>query len=354
MKKWMVLSAAALAVWLFLRYLLPVSLPFLLGAALALGAEPLVAFCARRLKLPRTAASGIGVTVTLAMATLLLAFLAALMLRQMQSLARILPELAASAQTGIQALKQWLLTLAGKAPQSITHAAVRTVENLFRDGSALTDQLLSRVMDLASGLLSRLPDSALSIGTFLLSGYMLSVRLPALRSRQSQTWQSRYRPMLVQLKQSLLGWLSAQCKLMAITFGVLLVGFWLLRISHAPVWALLIALMDALPLLGTAVALIPWSIVCFLQGETARAVGLLGICGGAMVLRSILEPRLVGKQLGLDPLVTLMAMYTGYRLWGFGGLILAPLLAVAFTALKIPECTDGSPNPPPEQIPPDH
>ena len=57
-------------------------------------------------------------------------------------------------------------------------------------------------------------------------------------------------------------------------------------------------------------------------------MGLLGICATAMLTRSVLEPKFLGKQLGMDPLVTLAAMYMGYRLWGVGGLLLSPLLAV--------------------------
>ncbi len=336
-KKLLALFLAALLGWFSLRYLLPISLPFLLAVALALTAEPLVFFFHTRLKLPRAAATGIGVTVTLVIVTLLLTVLGALLLRQLRSLTGVLPDLEGTAQQGIAALRGWLLDLTQKMPRSMQPMAKRGVEGLFEDSSALLEQLLPRLVNLATGILSRVPDSALVVGTWLLASYMISAKLPKIRTwltaRMPQSWKEQYVPLLRRLKQSVFGWLSAQLKLMGITFGLLLLGFWLLRISHAPVWAGLIALMDALPILGAGVALVPWSIVCFLQGETLRAIGLLGISAAVMLLRSILEPKLIGKQLGLDSLVTLMAMYAGYRLWGFGGLILAPLLAVAVTQL---------------------
>ena len=65
-----------------------------------------------------------------------------------------------------------------------------------------------------------------------------------------------------------------------------------------------------------------------MQGEGARAIGLLGVYAVVTLSRSMLEPKLVGRHLGLDPLVTLMALYVGYKLWGVGGMIFAPLLAV--------------------------
>ena len=145
-------------------------------------------------------------------------------------------------------------------------------------------------------------------------------------------------PRLKLLKKALFGWLMAQGKLMTVTFSILTVSFFLLRIPYAPLWALLISLVDALPVLGTGTVLIPWSLICFLQGQTARAIGLAGTYATAVLVRSALEPRLVGKHLGLDPLVTLLAMYAGYRIWGIGGMILAPLLAMAVSQfLKVPK-----------------
>ncbi len=336
-KKILALLLATLLGWFSLRYLLPISIPFLLAVVLALAAEPLVFFFHTRLRLPRSAATGIGVTVTLVILVLLLMTLGALLLRQLQALAGVLPGLEVAIQQGITSLRDWLLELAEKTPRGIRGMVTESVSSLFEDGSAVMGQVLPRLLNLATGILSRVPDSALSIGTCLLASFMLSAKLPQFRQwaaeRMPAIWRDNYLPMLQRLKKALWGWLSAQIKLMAMTFGLLLVGFWLLKIRYAPVWAFLIALMDALPLLGTAVALVPWSIVCFLQGETLRAIGLLGLCAATVLLRSIMEPKLVGKQLGLDPLLTLVAMYTGYRLWGFAGLILAPLLAVTVTQL---------------------
>lgn len=144
-------------------------------------------------------------------------------------------------------------------------------------------------------------------------------------------WREKGLPMLKKLKASVLGWIKAQSKLIGVTALVLVIGFYVLQIPYAPVWAVLVALIDALPVLGTGMVLVPWSVVCFLQGDSARGIGLLGIYAVAALLRSVLEPRLVGKQLGLDPLITLLAIYVGYRLLGFGGMIIAPLLAVVLT-----------------------
>ena len=83
--------------------------------------------------------------------------------------------------------------------------------------------------------------------------------------------------------------------------------------------------------------------ISLLQGSTARALGLGGIYLTVALTRSALEPKLLGKQLGLDPLATLIAIYTGYRIWGIGGMLLAPMLAVTATQLAAkPAAGEGS------------
>ena len=95
--------------------------------------------------------------------------------------------------------------------------------------------------------------------------------------------------------------------------------------------AALFGIITLIATLSTGLILVPWALVCFLQTDSLRAVGLLVIFAAATLTRSIMEPKLVGKQLGLDPLVTLIALYLGYRIWGLPGMILSPLLAVAVT-----------------------
>ena len=327
------------ALWLLARYLLPILLPFLLAGLLALSAEPLVSFLHGRLRLRRAVASGIGVLIALLLTVLLVLALCALLLRQLGNLSGVLPDLGQTAQEGMESLEGFLMNLAQKTPQAVSPILTHGVENFFSDSTQLLDQVTAKALSLASGVLTRIPDSALGFGTWILASFMISAKLPDIRSWAAQklpdSWRQQYLPAVKRLKRSLSGWLTAQLKLTCITFGILCAGFLILRIHHAPLWAVLISLMDALPVLGTGTVLVPWSLVCFLQGEYARSLGLLGIYAVAALLRSVLEPKLIGKQLGLDPLVTLLAMYTGYRLWGIAGMLFSPLLAVTVTQLAV-------------------
>ena len=336
-RKLMLILIAAATLWLGVRFLLPIAMPFLLAALLALAAEPLVHGLNKHLHLPRGLAAGIGVTVALVLTVLLLLALCALLVRELGALAGVLPDLESATLSGLDSLEQWLLSLAQKAPGGIGSVLTHSVEGMFSSGSALLDGLTSRLLNLATSVLRALPDSALGLGTWVLATFMLSARLPRIRTwlkdHLPKTWHERYAPHLQTLKKTVSGWLTAQAKLVGITFCVLSAGFLLLQITHPLLWAAATCLVDILPVLGTGTVLIPWSLVCFLQGDSLRGVGLLAVYAVVSLLRSVLEPRLVGKQLGLDPLVTLLAIYAGYRLWGLPGILLAPILAVAATQI---------------------
>lgn len=336
------LLGSFLGVWLFARYLLPVCLPFALGLLLALTAEPAVRVCTGKFRLPRWAAAGLGVTVTLLLLLLLVGALGAVAVKELGVLAGKLPQLQAAAQTTTAQLRDLLEQAAHRAPPEVRPLVDRSVSRLFSAGSEFVEQATVRFPGTLSSILSKVPNGALTVGTAILSAFMLSARLPKLKTETSlhlpDRWRTRLLPALNQSKSALLGWLKAQLKLSAITYAIVTLGLLLLQIPLAPLWAAGVALVDAVPLLGTGAVLLPWALVCLIQREHLRSIGLLCIYGAAFLSRTILEPRLVGRHLGLDPLVTLIFLYIGYRFWGLPGMLLAPMLVAAITAdMKLPD-----------------
>ena len=323
--------------WLGGKILLPLCFPFLLGTGLALMAEPGVRFLCTRLHLPRGLAAGVGVTAAFLGIGLLLLLFLAFVVRELGILAGILPDLTVTAHSGIQLLGDWLLQLAGRMPGSLRPLLEQNVTTLFSGGTALLDRAFSYVLGLAGTILSHVPDSALTLATAVISGFMISAKLPVIRRWFSDFWpKERLRPLVQtfrRIKEAVGGWLLAQLRLAGVTLGILAAGMLILRIPYGLLWAAGISFLDAFPVLGTGTVLLPWGLICYLQGDRARAIGLLGIYVTIAVTRSVLEPRLVGKQLGLDPLVTLFALYVGYKLWGIGGMIVSPLLAVTVVQL---------------------
>lgn len=329
-KRASVVALTFLAVWLCLRYLFPLFLPFLLGLAISLSAEPFSFFLQEKLRWRRSCAAAAAVTGFLLVAVSALWLLGATAVERAMHLAGSLGGAAEQLSAGFETVRIWAVSLASKAPGGIAQPLTASVEELFQGGGALLHRGADAALSLAGQAAQRLPDSLVTLGTAVLAAYMISARLPRLIARFTAIplWRKRLRPALLRLKNTGKCWLRAQLRLSAVTFGIVLGGLVLLGVKHKLALSALTAVVDAVPLLGSGTVLLPWALLSFLSGAPVRAVGLLGIYVTALLTRSSLEPRLLGRQLGLDPLAALMALYAGYRIWGFGGMILAPILTV--------------------------
>ena len=335
-KKLILPAAAILGAVLLWRWGLPMALPFGLGGLVALAAEPLVKLL--RKHLPRGAASAIGVSITLLGLLSLLVILTALVFRQLTGLTHTVPKVVSTLRTGLGQVQSTLTELSDKAPADMRPLLQKTMDEVFSDGGAVLDSLLQRLPAAATAVLGYLADSFLTVGTACIAAYMISARLPQFRRwlATPENPLGKILPRLRAIRHALWGWIKAQGKLCGITFCILLAGFWVLSIDNALLWAVVTAIVDAVPLLGTGTILIPWAVVCLIQSQQARALGLGCIYLIAMLTRSTLEPRLVGRHLGLDPLLTLVSLYAGYQFWGFGGMLISPLLCVVIKEAATP------------------
>jgi predicted PurR-regulated permease PerM len=116
----------------------------------------------------------------------------------------------------------------------------------------------------------------------------------------------------------------------AVCFCELLIGFLIIGINDAVLIALIIAVFDVLPILGSGAILIPWGIISILAGAPMTGVGLIVLWGIILIVKQIIEPKIVGSQIGLHPLVTIASLYIGLQLMGGLGLIVAPLYIITY------------------------
>lgn len=128
------------------------------------------------------------------------------------------------------------------------------------------------------------------------------------------------------IRSTIFKYLKATLTLLLITFVEIVIGLLLLQVKNAIPIAAGIAVFDALPFFGTGAILLPWAIIELLQGNYHLAVGLLLVYGIVLIIRNIIEPKIVGDKLGLNPIVTLTAIYLGFRLFGVLGMIMMPML----------------------------
>lgn len=311
-------------IWLCGILILPVGLPFLLGY--------LVSRLSQRFRPKKWNAtlSGIfGVTVVFLILSVIVWLVFRTLFSEGQQLAKRLPEIFRELSPALTLAREKLLTLTEKLPDGLSVPAAQWVEKLFAGSSLFFDSISEWLLNGAARLLSCIPDLILFLLTTLLSAYLFATdptaSLRFLKKHIPQTWIDRGSALLRRLKAALKGYGKSQLYLSAVTFGLCGVGLMVLGYPKGFLIAIVIGLVDALPVFGAGVILIPWAIVTFLRGDSGGGVGLMLLYGVVSITRTVLEPRFLGKQMGLNPLLTLVSLYGGYKLFGFGGILLLPI-----------------------------
>ncbi|MGM0378315.1 MAG: sporulation integral membrane protein YtvI [Bacillota bacterium] len=131
----------------------------------------------------------------------------------------------------------------------------------------------------------------------------------------------------------ILGYIKAQAILMSITFTITTIGLFILKIENFLLKAFIISFLDALPIFGTAIILIPWVIYQIITKDFFLAIGLFILYSILTITRQSLEPQIFGNQIGLYPLITLFSIYGGLKIIGFWGIFLGPLIAISIKAI---------------------
>ncbi|WLR50191.1 sporulation integral membrane protein YtvI [Bacillus tianshenii] len=141
------------------------------------------------------------------------------------------------------------------------------------------------------------------------------------------------RTVFTDLQKALFGFIRAQFTLISITALIVIVGLLILRVDHGITIGLIIGLVDLLPYLGTGLVFVPWVIYALFSGNTGLAIGLGVLYIIVVVQRQVMEPKILSSSIGLDPLATLVALFVGFKLFGFLGLIIGPVTLVILKTL---------------------
>ena len=335
------LLLAAAAGYFVLRYLLGALLPFLLAWASAALLRPVTLGIRKKTRMTERAAGFAALFLFLTLLSLAVGLLLFAVLGQAGDLLSALLENADNlGKELISALESLLDAI--PTPDNTDPAGWRQT---LRDSlkQALTSLLSSLTAALPSVIASTarsLPSIFLFFTVYLISTFSLCTSydktMARLRSFLPDAIKSPLQKLKNQLKRFGFSYLRAALLLMLFTFVLLFLGFRLLGIPYALLLASLIAFIDLLPILGTGTVLIPWSIFCFLSHRFSSGIGLLLLFFVITVGKQILEPKIVGKSIGLSPLLTLTATYAGWHHFGYVGLILFPIASAVLLRL-LPE-----------------
>ncbi len=330
-------AAAVGALWIFVRFLLPWTAPFLVAFLLAALTEPAVRFLIRR-RIPRSVASGMLTLLLLAVVIVLAVWLVSWGVSAATDFARRVPMLMQEAGNSLARLelraREYIRTAPAGVSGYLENAVDAAAETLYRLPAVISQWAL----DAAAHVAHNSPGSALFAVTAGIGTYFASAAFPRIvafaEAQLPAGLRRRLNGLGRDLKRSFGGWLRAQLILMAMTFGELLTAFLLLRVGNAAGLAAVTALVDALPVFGTGIVLLPWAVYSLLLGDIGRALGLIITWGTVNLVRSCAQAKLLGDQIGLDPLSSLLAVYVGWQVWGVWGMIVFPILFVALRRLN--------------------
>jgi sporulation integral membrane protein YtvI len=206
--------------------------------------------------------------------------------------------------------------------------------NMFISGvwQNLINGLSSAVPDFATGVVTALPSIVLVSIVTLVACFYFALDIEYLNGKVCNILPDAIMDTLKELKGrisfGLKRYFKAYMIIFIITFCELFLGFLILGVDYAFVLAILISFVDFLPVLGTPAVLVPWGIVLILMGRYFMGIGILVLMAIIMVVRQAIEPKILGKNLGVHPLVTLITLYVGYELFGLFGMIFLPILVL--------------------------
>lgn len=323
--------------YLLLRYALVWLLPFLLAVAAAAAAEPIIRFLRKTMHVKRSFLAAVMTLIIVAAVGAALLGIAGGLWRQLTDLLAQAPSLLAALPRMLEQvaarLEEYSVTLPTEAQQAVEEALSSVGSTL---GSAALN-LSSALLTWMTKQVAHLPGLLLFCATVVMALFFTMSSYPQLREFLARQVPPQKRETVQALKEGALGavlkWLKAQVLLITVTFLQLLAGLLLLRRDYALLFALLIALFDALPIFGAGMVLLPWAAVLALLGDAVGALGLAALYVLVWLVRSFLEPKLLGKSGGLSPLPSLLAIYVGWQAAGVAGMILGPLILLLIKEL---------------------
>lgn len=323
------IGAWLLFLYLFFSYVVPYVMPFAIGLGLAFLLEPAAGFLVSRVGLKRSRAVALVVLALVGVVGVLLTAGISRVVRELTELSKALPNYYSDFSRVLGEILRVAGDISSQLPEPLAKAAL---EQWNRVAS-----LIGTIVAGAGGAFLGLPAfSVTTIFTFLTTYFVMKDR-PAIgqfaRSMFSAETFARLQKLEGELLVGLAGFLRAQLTLTALTTVVNVFGLTLLGSRYAVAVGLTLSVLDILPVVGPGLFILPWALYHVFWGTTWFAIGIVVMYAVISIFRQTAQTQLVGRELGLHPLVTLVSIYAGYKLFGTVGLLYGPFSAIVLKAL---------------------
>lgn len=321
----------ALAAVLFIIFVLPKVLvffmPFVVGFILSLIANPMVRFLERKLKLKRKYGTMVIIVVTIAIIVLICYGLGAAIVMGIGAFMDYLPTMSENAMEEMRQAGMGAQNMIEKVPflQDVN------IYEIGKSIKAMAGDMVSGesepTVQAIGGFAKNIPNALVSIVMGLLATYFFIADRDKLVDILSKMLPKGFKEQSLRIYNEVIkvvgGYFQAQFKIMGVIYIVITVGLMLLGVDFAWLIGFGIAVLDMLPVFGTGTVLIPWAIVKLFSGNYAIAAGMVVLYVVALLVHQLIQPKLIGESVGLNPFATLFFMYIGYQYNGVLGMIIA-------------------------------
>lgn len=302
-------------------------MPFVIGWIISMIANPFVRFLEKRLKIVRKHGSMMIIIAVLAVVVLLGYLGISKLVAETGNLIENLPQIYENWQSDFQEIGENLQIVYNRLPKDTQKNLMQVTSNLSGYLSGLVQTIGEPTVAAAGNFAKNVPGTLIAIIMCLLSAYFFTAErheiLKGLKKYVPGEIWDRVSTVTADLKRAVGGYFKAQFKIMGVVYVILVVGLLIMRVGYAPLVAFAVAFLDALPFFGTGTVLIPWAVIKVLSADYQIAVGLVILYAVTQVVRQVIQPKIVGDSIGMNPLATLIFMYIGYKVSSVIGMIIA-------------------------------
>ncbi len=342
----LVLTAAVILALIYVAPpLLSLLTPFVLALILAWLLNPVIKAIQKRLGIPRSILSLVLIFLLFAVAGGLLGVLVYSVASELVSLASnwqsIWSSMLAAGQTVGEALSGFFAHL----PPEVVETVNTMASNLVVWLQGYLSLMLSNLAAGAGTFAMRVPPFAIATVIFVMASYFIVSDYPRIRFLFLDHLSKNVHGFLGDVKRTATaafgGYVKAQLILSIGVFFILLIGFGVVGEPYAVLLAFLLAVLDFIPIVGAGTAMIPWAVVNVFTGDYRHAIEMMVIWGIIALFRRVAEPKVVGDQTGLSPILSLISIYVGMQVAGVAGMILGPVLCMVIINVSKLGVLDG-------------
>jgi sporulation integral membrane protein YtvI len=314
--------------YIIIKYFVPLLMPFVIGLIVAAVLHSTIDTVAAKTRLKRPFVSIIILLIFYSIIAFLAILLSAKVFSFLMNLFAQMPGI--YSETIAPALKTGTDDLLLKFPD-IEIYLQDILDSISNSMLSFITKASTTVVGTITGFAATVPSILINFLFTIVSSFFFTIDYHKIAGFVLRQFRPEKREIILQLKNNVIGtlgkFIKAYATLIVITFLELSIGFCIIRVPNPFLIAGLVAIVDILPILGTGAVLIPWTIIAFIFGNTPTGIGILILYIVVTVVRQTLEPRVVGQQIGLHPVVTLLCIFAGAQLLGVIGLLLFPITA---------------------------